>query len=468
MNSKSVFRALLVVVVAIGLTAAPAIADDSADELVQMVILLIGEKDKDLRAIGLEQVRIATKGEAATKQFVAVLPKLSPEGQAGLLSALADRGDRAARPGVWELLSTSGEETVRVAAIRALGTLGEAADVEQFVQLLGTGTAAEKSAARASLVRLSGELVSARIVETTQQSRPPVRIAALEILATRRALETIPSILQAALDEDGKVRTAAMTALSQLATPEHLPGLIQGVLKAEPGKERDVAERCVSTVCGQNANVEHRADPLLAAVGSLGPGERISLLPTVGRVGGPAALREVEGAIADADAARHEMGIRAICNWPEATIAPRLVELIRSEEHPKHRGMALAALVRLAPLADKRSDSDRLALLQQALALCQSDEERQLVVRRARAIRTVESLRFLAPYLDDPAHAQLACESVVELAHHRGLREPNKPEFDKALDKIMATSKDAVVVDRAKRYKNGQTWVRPAAEAKAE
>jgi hypothetical protein len=57
-----------------------------------------------------------------------------------------------------------------------------------------------------------------------------------------------------------------------------------------------------------------------------------------------------------------------------------------------------------------------------------------------------------------------ACETIVELAHHRGLREPNKPEFDRALDKVMATSKNATTVDRAKRYKNNQTWVRPKAK----
>ncbi len=83
------------------------------------------------------------------------------------------------------------------------------------------------------------------------------------------------------------------------------------------------------------------------------------------------------------------------------------------------------------------------------------------MIKRARAIRTVQTLRFLVPYLDQAPFAQEACESVVELAHHRELREPNKAEFDKALDKVIQTSKDAIVVERANRYKKGQTWVRP-------
>ena len=80
---------------------------------------------------------------------------------------------------------------------------------------------------------------------------------------------------------------------------------------------------------------------------------------------------------------------------------------------------------------------------------------------RAAAIRLVETLRFVRPYLKQPPHAEQACLSIVELAHDRKLRDDNKPEFHAALDDVLATTKDAIVIDRAKRYKRGQTWVRP-------
>src|SRR5205085_11419918 len=110
-----------------------------------------------------------------------------------------------------------------------------------------------------------------------------------------------------------------------------------------------------------------------------------------------------------------------------------------------HRTMALAALIRVAPLPDKRPDNEKLELLQKALSMCTRQEERASVLKRARAIRTVQTLRFLVPYLDQPPFAQEACESVVELAHHRELRDPNKAEFERALDKVIQTSKNAIV-----------------------
>src|SRR5438552_1132560 len=86
---------------------APARADDdpsrAADEIVQTVINLVSDKDKDVRAVGLEQVRDGAKGAEATRRFAALLPKLAADAQVGLLGALAGRGDAAARPAVFEL-----------------------------------------------------------------------------------------------------------------------------------------------------------------------------------------------------------------------------------------------------------------------------------------------------------------------------------------------------------------------------
>ena len=55
-------------------------------ELEQMVIDLIGDKDKDLRSAGLEQVRSEVKGASATRVFASQLPKLTPSAQVGLLA----------------------------------------------------------------------------------------------------------------------------------------------------------------------------------------------------------------------------------------------------------------------------------------------------------------------------------------------------------------------------------------------
>jgi len=237
------------------------------------------------------------------------------------------------------------------------------------------------------------------------------------------------------------------------------------VLKAEPGTERVAAERAIALVSSRIEDPAKRAEPLLTAMKKLSATDYQTLLPTLGRVGGPAALKSVEAALASTDVNLAYTGLLALCNWPGASISDRLIQIATTDEQPAYRNLALKALIRVAPLPDGRTDADRLALTLKVMGMCKSEAEKKLVVERVRAIRSVEALRFVVPYLDQPAFVPKACETIVELAHHRTLREPNKAEFHKALDRVIALSKDPVVLDRANRYKNDETWVRPKVEA---
>jgi hypothetical protein len=137
------------------------------------------------------------------------------------------------------------------------------------------------------------------------------------------------------------------------------------------------------------------------------------------------------------------------------------LRIARTDDDAAYRKLAVRALIRIAPLADDRDDQLRLDTLRTVFVMCSNDAERKLVLDRAKAIRSIDTLRFLVPFLDQPTFAQQACLTAVELAHHSSLRESNKDEFDEVLDKVIKISKDDTVVDRAGRYQAGKTWVRP-------
>jgi uncharacterized protein (DUF1778 family) len=185
------------------------------------------------------------------------------------------------------------------------------------------------------------------------------------------------------------------------------------------------------------------------------------LLPTLGGIGGPGALAIVDELIASQDAGRRAFGLKAISRWPDATVAPKLLELVGKARDPAERELLLGALIRIAPLPDnKLDDGQKLALVKKTMELCTADADRARLLERANAIRTVDTFRFVLPYLDQPALAASACKSVVELAHHQKLRDGHKDEFVKALDKVIATTQEAELVERATRYKEGKTWER--------
>lgn len=462
------FSILAVHCLALALFAAAAGPASGAEDVVEMTVELVSRDDADFRAIGLDRIRHAAKGEAATGKFAALLAKLPAERQIELIGALGDRGDKAAIPAITALLVASQEPAVRAAAVQGLGVLGSGTEVAVLKRSLAAAEP-EKSTARRALTILRGDDAVKQIVEAAEFGEPGLRPVFIDILADRRARSALPVLVKTTGDADGAVRSAAMRALGKLGGPDQVAGMVTGLLKAAPGGERDQAERAVVAVCTQNTGKEKSADVFLAAFKAAGDADRDTLLPALGRIGGPAAMAIVDGLINDPDPAKRQFGLKALTRWPDATVAPRLLDLLaKATDQDKDQGqgqgerdMLLSALIRIAPLPDnKLNDQQKLELLAKTMQLCQKDEDRARVLERANAIRTVETFRFVLPYLDNPALAEPACKSVVELAHHQKLRDGNKDEFMKALDKVISTTKNAELVERASRYKEGKTWER--------
>jgi len=440
----------------------PAAAADATapQDAVQMTIDFLAKDDQAFRAIGLDRVRYGLKGEAATMQFAGLLSKLAPARQLELTAALADRGDRAALPAMLALLQAAKEPAVRAAAINAVGSLGSGTEVAVLTTSLAAADP-EKAAARRALTVLRGNDVSAQITEAAKSGEPGLRPTFIDILADRRAVTALPDLLTAAVDGDPSVRTAAMRALAKFGGSEQVAGMVQGVLKAAAGGERDEAERALVTVCTQNPGKERSAEVLLEQFKAADDSTKETLLTVLGRVGGNGALAIVDGLVADANVAKRKLGLTALMKWPDATVSQRLLDLLGTSQDPAERDQLLGSLIRIAPLPDnKLNDKQKLELLQKTMTLCTRDEDRRRVLERANAIRTIETLRFVVPYLDDPNLAEPACLSVVELAHHRNIRDANKDEFTKALDKVLGTTKNEELIERAERYKQGQTWER--------
>jgi len=265
----------------------------------------------------------------------------------------------------------------------------------------------------------------------------------------------VAALVQEAAGDSVEVRAKAMAALGRLASPEEIPGMVRGLFKAARGPEREAAERAVVAACQQVADPDRRAELLLAAAARAGEAEKAAVVPLVARTGSPRALGMVQAALGSANAELYEEGVRALASWPDAGVAEQLLALARTAPKPEHRQTAVAGLARVATGPGTLAAEKKLELLKQAMTLATRDEERRVILERASLVRLVETLRFVLPYLDQAGLSEQACRTVVELAHHRGLRLPNKKEFDPALQKVIQVSREPGIQDRARKYLEG-------------
>jgi hypothetical protein len=226
------------------------------------------------------------------------------------------------------------------------------------------------------------------------------------------------------------------------------------------GRERDNAERNIADVCKRIDNENERGSALIAALETVDAAQRDELMSLVGRVGGKRLIKFVADIATGSDAARRTFGIDALSKWPDSSPADTLLEIANNTKDANERRQAFNAFVKVSASRDKRNDQERLNRMKQALKEARNADETSAVINRTRTAYDVESMRFVRPYLDQPEFSQIACETNVELAHHRQVRDQNKAEFDTVLDKVIQLAKKEEWIERANRYKRGETWER--------
>ena len=104
----------------------------------------------------------------------------------------------------------SGEEPVRVAAIRALAEIGSPSALPVLVGLLGDADQPVAEAAQESLAALPGKEVDAAIMKMLADGAPARRLTAMDLIVRRRMTSAIPALFDAAGGSDAKLRIAAV------------------------------------------------------------------------------------------------------------------------------------------------------------------------------------------------------------------------------------------------------------------
>jgi HEAT repeat protein len=441
----------------IRLAALHGILKAAGDQAGAMVLDILGKDDAGARAIAIGQ--IDSLSAAALKPLAASMNKLSVPNQVLVLNAIAARGDKSQVP-VALAAAQSINEPVKRAGIQALGRLGDATVVPQLLSTLFAGGALGGAAAE-SLSQLVADGVNEKLIAALEAEKSSARLAALiGVLERRKTVAAVPVLLKAAASDDAALRGSAFSGLRNLAEPKHLPQMVLALPKTAKGKEREQAELAIVAVCGQITEPAKRAEPVLALINDGAKANKADLLPLLGRLGGADALTVVKEALPASEPQLHEAAIAALCNWPDPSVSDELLKLLQSAKGAEQAKQPLQALIRVNTIpSTDRTNEDKLASLaslKKAMELATTDEQRKTILEGIGFIRHLETFRFVLPYLDNKELGQSACKAVVEVAHSKPVREPNKAEFDKALDRVIAMCKDKTLIDRARQYKLGQ------------
>lgn len=390
------------------------------------------------------QIVAETSGEKDTKYYAKELPELPVEGQVALLRGLAARKDPVARPAVAQALSNK-DKNVQLAALKALGSLGNAENVPVLVEKLGSEDADIAETASQTLTALEGPEIDAALADGFKIATAPVCVKLLELLTNRRAAQTVSLAVQCVNDGDAQLRGAGLRALERSGGLEEAPGVIALLMKSSDAAERSAAESTLGAI-GVRAG-EPMLPSLLSAMKEAPLESRVVFLRVIAQIGGAQALETVLTSMADTNEPIRTEALNLLSTWTTADAAPHLRKLAESADLSQ-QVLGLRGYVRLAQ--NETAVDKKIAMLTDAMGLVKRPDEKKLVLSAWGALPAPQSLTALLPQLDDPAVKSEAALAVINVATQLGKQSPEGKTLGiDALKTVLGKCDDATIHDTA-------------------
>ena len=443
---------------------------EESEDAIALVIDILKSGERGMQAVAMAMVREMPSTEV-TKALIKELPNLSPAAQMQLLSALADRGDRTALPAV--ITATKAEEpSVRIAALKAIGQLGDASSVTLLAQTavnskaarLGEGlsrSGEEQKAARESLYRLRGEKIDEAILAGICCADPKVKVELIQSVGQRNITAGVQLLLNTARDPDSKVQRESFKVLKVIADEKYLPALVELLLKIESASVRGEAEKTVAAVAHKIEDKNRQAEAVIVVLPEVADiTKRCSLLSVLGRIGDDSALPVLGAALSSDNAKEQDAAIRALSDWPNSKPLNDLLKIAKTSQNEIHRILALRGFVRLlglesdgsTELAEVRPAKETIKLYQQAMDLAPSVPEKRMVLSGLANVKSLDALLMAASYLKDETLLQEAEVAVVKIAE--GTFESHPQQTKDILNKIIQATKNDSLRQQAEKIGN--------------
>lgn len=382
-------------------------------DILDVLLEAVDSADSPFRQRALE-IADSIPGEAATARWIEKISKTQPEAQAEIIAMLGRRGDKSAFPVVRDKLRSE-DKAVRLAAITAAAKFGGAEVFDEIWPLIQTEDEDQVKATKQALLTFPAGQVVAKAAALLGEAPPHARAALIEILAERRAREQAGLILAQARSENEVIRRASLRAIETLGRAEDVPQIIDLLLTVSAAPELTLIQNGLVAAANQVANPEMRADEILAALEKTQGSKRVNLMRPLARIGGTKALQFIIAETKGQDPSMQTAALLTLANWLDASASEELFKIARAAADRRSRYLALQGITRLSQDA-ALSFEQKLQFLKEAIEIAVETEEKNFVISALANVRTMESLKTAAKFLDDPLFQVKAAQAILGMA----------------------------------------------------
>lgn len=368
-------------------------------------------------------------GREVDEALATEMAKATPERAALMISAMADRKETVVLPAILKV-AKSGPKPVRIAAINALGQVGDTTCLSTLLDSAIETDADIKAAAKRSLTEIPGDKIDKDIVTRLAKPDPKLYALLVELIGERR-IDSLPVLLKAVDSTDKPVRAAALISLGNMVPADKLSVLIKQVLSPRNSDDAAQAVQALKTACVRMPDRDACSAELAAALEKTSIPTKISLLKILGAVTGPKALQTIAAAAKNNDPQLQDAASEILGEWMTIDAAPVLLDLAKTAPAEKYQIRAMRGYIKAARQF-QMTDAERIEMCKKATEASVRTAEKKLVVEVLRRYPNLEMLKMAVQAFKDPELKEDASQAALVIAQKLG----TSPEVRELLSNI--------------------------------
>lgn len=384
------------------------LAQADPDGSIPTLISELNRLDDEYKREVLKIAGPSANNASALKLWLKEYKKASGPAQSDILSMLskANRNESFAESTLVPALSSKNQATRMMAASEIASQRNKKFATALLDYLLWTTDATELEAAKTAMLQMTDKDTEGSIIQNIEKAQPGNRVALIQILAARRAVNQFNVIAKQTASNDPAVKGAAFDALQFVCSGSNMSELLKMLSSAENNKEIKSIQLAIISALDQNS---------VALINEAFQTSKIKVIPVLPYVKDSNTLEKVVSTFYHGTDLEKEVAFDALENWQNHSAARTLLAIRKNETLKKYHERAFNSFV---PQVAKSSwpDDQKLLMLREIMTLASNKKERIAVLQAAGNVRTFLSLMFVANYLNDSELSSASSRAAMQIA----------------------------------------------------
>ncbi len=365
----------------------------------------VGMQDKDRM---VRQTLIRHADQVSEAVMSSAIEKVSPEDQVAIITKLAARNSLSSAPSVAKMLD-SGTPEVVCAALKALGKIGTAAQIEAMYAKLSDENPVVRKSAEMELNDMLCKETSAKLIEIAGSDIEKQKNV-LKILSERMVAADLPKYTPYIRSADAGVRKDAWKAAGKTADENSYQQLIAWLPSVEAG-EVNQAEAALRSVL-RNVDAEQLKSTFLKAWEGAAAPVKITLINLMAQYSDDAYITLIGQAMSDPDKGVAENAIRTLGSWSNIKPYSDLEKALKTQSDPNLKKGAYRSALKLA-MTHGGKDANRMCA--DLFRNAPTDQDRETLATVHFKENSIETFKLLQPLFSDADCGAAAKKLYVKL-----------------------------------------------------